>query len=253
MRLALRAILAGLEHRLDSAAPARNPKGNQRNKHMRMFKLIGALLVPAIAALAVATASAEVEFLPGTAGTKFTGSAKKVFFTLKNSKAEPVSLLCKKEKSTGEQLSSTDALILAAFEACEFGGLGIHSVGDPAQTILVHFEAKACTITSSPLVGGVLLKPLPVVLEVPASKLNVELDGAMIGRLLPENVANTKVFNLDLNPKEGKQEFTKCKDGTGTELTEELKANVDAGGFLPATVSAEDGLLQFTVNKEWMT
>ena len=220
---------------------------------MRAFKLIGVLgAILALVAIAATTASAEVEFLPGTAGTKFTNAGEKATLTAKNSKGETVAVTCAKAKSTGELLSSKEALILITFETCTSAGVPVNSVGDAGGTILTHVEAKACTITSSPLVGGILLKPLPVTLEAPLLKLKIEVEGDVIGRLLAENVSQ-KEFKLDLNLKEGKQEFTKCKDGAGAELTEELKANVDAGGFLPATESAIGGKLTFTVNEEWMT
>jgi hypothetical protein len=221
---------------------------------MRAFKLISALaIVLALTAIAAATASAEVEFLPGTAGTKFTASSKKATLTAKKTETETIAVVCKTSKSTGELLSKTEALMLITFEGCESAGTGVNSVGDAAKTILAHVEAKACTISTSPLVGGILLKPLPLTLENPTTKLKIEVEGDVIGRLLPENVKETKLFTLDLNLKEGKQEFTKCKDGAGAELLEELSANVSGAGFKPATQSAEGGLLQFTVNEEWMT
>jgi hypothetical protein len=220
---------------------------------MRLSKLLSALaIVLALTAAAATTASAEVEFLPGAAGTKFTASSKKFTLTAKNSKAEAVALPCQKTKSTVELLSSKDVLISAIFESCESAGLAANSVGDAAKTVLVHFEGKACTISVSPLVGGILLKVLPVTIEVPTTKLKIELEGDVIGRLLPENTA-AKLFTLDLNVFAGQQEFTKCKDGTGPELTEELKANVDGVGFSSATLAAEGALFQFTVNQTWMT
>jgi hypothetical protein len=222
---------------------------------MRAFKLIGVLgIILALTAIAAATASAEVEFLPGTAGTKYTASSKKAILTAKNEKAEAVGVTCAKSKATGEVKKPTEAKLDITFEECTVAGLAVNSTGDAAKTILAHVTAKACTITTSPLVGGILLKTELVELTVPTTKLTVIIEGDVIGRLLPENVKETKLFTLDLNLKEGKQEFTKCKDGAGEELTEELKAKVDAGGkFLSATQSAEGGLLQFTVNEEWMT
>ena len=224
---------------------------------MRAFKLISALsIILALTAIAAASASAEVEFLPGKAGTKVTGLSKKATLTAKNAKAEAVGVTCQKSKSTGELKNGKEGKLDITFEECTVAGLAVNSAGDAAKTILAHVAAKACTITTTPLVGGVLLKPEPIELSVPSTKLTVNIEGDVIGRLLPENGGKTsELLTLDLNLKEGAQEFTKCKDGTNPELTEELKAKVDAGTFLAATQSAEGGLLQFGKGEgqEWMT
>jgi hypothetical protein len=193
-------------------------------------------------AIAPAAASAEVEFLPGKAGTPFTDSSGKA--VLNAGTALPIT--CEKSKSTDELLSSKEALMVIGFEECLAGGLGAHTIGDALRTILVHVEAKGCYIKELPFLGGLLLKPLPVTIEVPASKLTITVEGDVIARVLPEKV-EAELFTLDLNAPSGVQEYKECKDGlTGMMLKEDLKAKLDAEPMVLAALEVKGADLLFT-------
>jgi hypothetical protein len=230
---------------------------------MRAFKLISVLaLALALTAIAAATASAAntVEFLPGEAGTKFTDSSKTAVLAshaLVEGKEAEVKIICEKTTSSGQLLSTKEADITFDFLGCkgEPGGLGASTAGDPAKTILVKAVAKSCIISTSPLVGGLLIKPEPVVITFATTGLTIEVTGDVLGRLLPENGAAAKLLTLDLNLKGSAQEFKECKDDSAeTSKVEELKAKTDTGVALPATQSAEGALLQFvSVAQQWMT
>jgi hypothetical protein len=231
-----------------------NDAGHQhptKEQHMRAFKLISVLAaVLALTAIAATTASAalSVGFLPGKDKTPFTDSSGKATLT-----AGSLAIACAKSKSTGEIVNpkaldpATEALIIIDFEGCSSAGLALSSVGDAAKIILVHIEAKSCIIKETPtLVGGILLKPLPLTLEVPSIGTKIEVTGDVIARLLPENT-KAELFSLDLNAPGGVQEFKECKDESGgTTLVEELKASTNGGTPIAATQEIKEGLFQFT-------
>jgi hypothetical protein len=230
---------------------------------MRAFKLISVLaLALALTAIAAATASAAntVEFLPGAAGTKFTDSSKEAVLRshlLLEGKEEEVKIVCEKTTSNGELVNAKEAKMTFDFLNCkgEPGGLGASTAGDPAKTILVKATAKSCIISTSPLVGGLLIKPEPVVITFATTNLTIEVTGDVLGRLLPENGAAAKLLTLDLNAPSGKQEFKECKDDSAeASKVEELKAKTDTGVALPATQEAKGALLQFvSVAQVWDT
>ena len=228
---------------------------------MRAFKLISVLAMAlALGAIAAATASAANPpvFLPGAPKTTFINGSGKATLTT----AAGLKIICEKSKSTGELLGagtedSKEALMIIDFEGCfaEPGGFPLNSAGDPAKTILVHVEAKSCTISESPLVGGILLKPLPLTIEVPTLKLTIKIEEGsdVIGRLLPENVAALR-FALDLNAPAGVQELKECKDKAGeTALKEGLKVKVDEGAVEAASQEAKEGFIEFKVKQTWET
>jgi hypothetical protein len=232
---------------------------------MRIFKLTGVLaLALALAAISAATASAAntVEFLPGAAGTKFTGSSKEVVLSshlLLEGKEEPVKFICEKSTSNGELVNAKEAKLTLDILGCkgEPGGLGASTAGDPAKTILVKATAKSCIISTSPLVGGILIKPEPVVITFATTNLTIEVTGDVIGRLLPENGAAAKLLTLDLNAPgtPPAQEFKECKDDSAeTSKVETLKAKTDTGVVLPATLETKGALLQFvSITQVWDT
>jgi hypothetical protein len=227
---------------------------------MRALKLITALgVVLALTAIAATTASAalSVGFLPGTDKTPFTGSSGKATLT-----AGGLSINCTKSKTTGEILNAskldpaTESLLIITFESCTVLTLPVNSVGDAPKTILTHVEAKSCIIKETPtLVGGILLKPLPVMLEVPSIGEKIEVTGDVIGRLLPENI-KAELFTLDLNALKGVQEFKECKDASGeASKVEELKSSTNGETAVAASQEVKEGLIQFTTaNKQtWDT
>ncbi len=220
---------------------------------MRLLKIVGALAaILAFTAIASGTAFAEVEFLPGAKGTTFTGVSKEAKL-----KSAAGTIVCTKSTVTkGELLSSTEALIVIKFENCTIAGLEARGLEDAekSKNITTHVEAKSCTVSTSPLVGAVLLKPLPVHIEVPAAKLLLLVEGTVIGLLTPVNTKGTTTFNLLLNEKEGKQEDRTCKDKvTGAALTENLIVKDDGKETGEGVEIVKEGTLTFTVGQEFMT
>ena len=144
---------------------------------MRIFKLIGALVVVlAFSAVAVATSASAEEvlwkWLPGSVGETLKGETgpallafldeKKQFdlkctngtllltYTFKagegeNPKEVTASSELVKEGST-EGKDATLALFIIHFTGCKTLGLGANSVGDVKEVILVHVEAHNCMI-----------------------------------------------------------------------------------------------------------
>ena len=109
---------------------------------MRGFKLVATLLaVMALGAIAAATASAaQPEFLPGTAGTKFTGKSKKAKLQVK----EGATIECTGSEAEGELLGKTTALFIVTFKGCKSLGLAANSLGDAAGIIKVHVDSETC-------------------------------------------------------------------------------------------------------------
>jgi hypothetical protein len=218
---------------------------------MPMFKLIGALaLVLAFTAISVATASAVETLwkgLPGSAGETFTTStAKPLLEGLAGSR-----ISCSKAKGTGELLKegtiedkdATLALTTITIEGCKAEGLlPINSLGDAKELVLLHGEIHACMIKPGDF--GLLLKPLPVHLEVPSVGLLIVIEGAVIG--LAEATADKKVFQLHTKQTKGDQEISKCEGGTAQSLT----IKDDAAAVEDVGVAVAEGTLTFAGTKD---
>jgi hypothetical protein len=178
---------------------------------MRKLKVFGAaiIVVVALSAIASATASAALpEFLPGNAGEPFTG--KSGSGTLEVPGEGPI--VCKEDTVTGEIVGTThkEALALITFKGCSvFGFIEAKSLGDAANTILVHAELKLCIISETPtLEVGVLTKVLPVHIEV-AGKLIV-VEGDQVAKITPINTKTAK-YSIKYEQKEGKPKPEGCK------------------------------------------
>jgi hypothetical protein len=224
---------------------------------MRMFKIIGALaLVLAFSAIGVATASAEEtlwKWLPGSAGETFTtSSAKATLEGLNGSK-----ITCTKSKGTGELLKegtiegkdATLGLATITFEGCLVENvLPTNSLGDASGVILAHLEIHNCMIKPGDF--GLLIKTLPVHLEVPAVGLLINVEGDFVALL--EATKNKKVFNLNAKQKAaGDQEITKCEGGNAETLT----SSDDEEPPVDAAEEVVEGKLTFTgkIDKEGET
>jgi len=238
---------------------------------MRLAKLASAIVVVlAFSAMAVATASAAEtlwKWLPGSVGETFKGKSGKATLTSNfggsafaiNCTKSLVLLTDEKEKASSELLKegstegkdATLALIMIDFEGCTVtGGLAANSVGDKSGIILVHVEAHNCMIKLEPNDFGILLKPLPVHIEVPAVKGQLILViGDVLGLL--EGNEGEKLLTFKLNLKtvksEGKeQEFLKCVGGE----KEELLASLDGITFVSAREEVKEGTLEFDMTKD---
>jgi hypothetical protein len=218
---------------------------------MSTVKLTVALIaVFAFSAIGVATASAVETLwkgLPGTAGETFTTSTSKPSLEgLAGSR-----ITCVKAKGTGELLKegttegkdATLALTTVTLEGCKAESLfPINSLGDAKEVILGHGEIHACMIKPGDF--GLLLKPLPIHLEVPAVGLLILIEGAVIG--LAEATADKKVFQLHTKQSKGVQEFSKCEGGTAQSLT----MKDDAAAAEDVAVEVAEGTLTFAGTKD---
>jgi hypothetical protein len=219
---------------------------------MRLLKLTSVLGL-AILLSAVATASAlKPSFLPGKAATSFTGKSGALVWQTKGGGA----IACgasEISKGAGELLGSTSLLFVATFTKCAFAGITMNSLGDASGIILVHMEGETCTISTSPLVGGLLLKPLPLHLEVPSTKLLLTLEGSFVGTLSPEN-KSTLVITPTFTQKEGKQTVEGCLNEAGTKVEPEtLLWGADGGTPVQTALEFKEDSLTFAVAQEFMT
>jgi hypothetical protein len=228
---------------------------------MRIFKLIGALVVVlAFSAIAVATASAAEtlwKWLPGSVKETFTGKSGKATLQVEKGGA----IVCQKsvtlltdaelkisselmEKGSIEKKDATLWLAVIHFEGCTTGGLEVHSLGDNPGIILVHIELHNCMIKKAHF--GVLITPLLTHLEVTAVKILIEVLGSFVG--LIEALPTEKThFELNINQKEGKQEFKLCEGG----VEDTLLSSENHKAFVPAAEEVKEGLLLFdgTIDK----
>jgi hypothetical protein len=232
---------------------------------MRIAKLIGALFVVlAFSAVAVATASAAEtlwKWLPGTVGETFTGKSGQA--TLQLAEAEPKvkpAITCKKsllllpksellaEGATGGK-DATLALGILHFEGCTSFGLPANSEGDTSGIILVHLEIHNCMIKKEPKEFGLLITPLPLHIEIPASggKL-ILVRGAFVAKLEGKEGTKQLIFSLIVEQKEAKQAIKLCEGGPENTL----EGSLDGKTFVIAGEEAKEGTLGFdmTLDKE---
>jgi hypothetical protein len=224
---------------------------------MRIFKLIGALVVVlAFSAVAVATASAAEtlwKLLPGTVGETFTGKSGKATLQIKGGasiKCEKSTILLTSEEVEGKPKSellkegstegkdATLALAVIKFEGCNSAGLEAHSLGDSAKIILVHVEIHTCMIKKEHF--GLLIKPLLVHLEVPEAKQLIEVLGDLVA-LLEALPTEPKHFELNITQVAGVQGIEKCEGGE----KETLESSVNHGPYIQSGEEAKEGLLLF--------
>jgi hypothetical protein len=237
-----------------------------KERHMRIAKLIGAMFVVlAFSAVAVATASAEEtlwKWLPGSVGETFKGSSEKA--TLQESGllgGLGIAITCTKSlllltdaelKVSSELLAegategkdATLGLGILHFEGCLVANLAANSVGDKAGIILVHLEAHNCLIKKGEF--GLLIKPLPLTIEVAAAKLKIEVRGDFVALLEGKEGTKALTYKLKIEQKEGNQKIEKCENG----VKETLESNTDANGFHNAGEEAKNGTLEFDMTKD---
>jgi hypothetical protein len=207
---------------------------------MRVVKLVLALsAVLAFTVLGVASASAAEtlwQWLPGAEKTAFTGSTGEVIFET----VAKASFKCKASTVTGELTTEkTLGLFLVTLTGCKSFGFPANSLGDAAETILMHVEVHNCTIKAGE--AGLLLKFLPVHIEIPTLSLLLDLEGAFIAGLTPNNTL-TKAYTLTIAEKGGKQSIEKCEGG----VKQTLKSSTDSKAFEELGVEASKGTLTFT-------
>jgi hypothetical protein len=217
---------------------------------MRTLKLVGALFsVLALSAFAVAgTASAAEtlwELLPGETGTTFTGKSGKATLQIKN--AEKGTIICASSTAEGEITAEhTLGLAFIDFTGCTVAGSKVNSLGDGPGIILVHVELHNCLI--EPGDAGILIKVLPLHLEIPATGLLISIQGSLIALATP-NKTPTTTFALLVQQKAGQQSITKCE---GSKTEDKLETALDSGEFVQSGEEAKEGSFTFEINQEIM-
>ena len=233
---------------------------------MQLSKLMGALLVAlALSAIALAATASAAEtlwkWLPGSVGETFKGKSGKLVLTATDG-GQKLSLSCTKlswlltdaelkvssellkEGSTNEK-DAVLALLIDHIEGCTFAGLAMNSVGDKSGIILIHWEIHNCMIAKGQF--GWLLKPLPIHIEVPAVKSLFLIRGDVLALLLgAKEGEKVLTYKLDLNAKEGVQEFKKCEGGE----EEKLELSLDGVTFGPAALEGLEAVLEFDMTKD---
>ncbi len=221
---------------------------------MRTFKLIGALvLVLVSSAIAVASASAAEllwTLLPGTKGETFTGKSGKA--TLEGATVSKNKITCPSstilltfEGNSSELTEPSLALALIHFEKCKaLGTLPVNSLGDGKEIILAHLEIHFCMIKPGDF--GLLIKTLPVHLEIAVPALLISVEGAFIALVSPLT-GDKKHFEALIEQEKGKQKIEKCEGGTAQTLT----SKTDNEPVENAGEEAKEGLLLFdgTIDK----
>jgi hypothetical protein len=248
-----RGILAALGLcNASGAADLADSKHKRRRSKMRTFKLLGALLaVLALAAIASATASAEEilwKWLPGKAGETFKGGSGKATLTEKGG----ATISCKKSETKakeGELLEEgategKDAILGLAFihfSGCTAFGVATNSLGDSSGIILVHAEIHDCLI--APNHFGLLIKPLPVHLEVPLVGTLLVVTGDFVALVEPAGgTTPNKVWNLNITQAGGVQTIEKCEGGEKETLLTETNHN---GTQVQSGEEAKEGSIEF--------
>jgi hypothetical protein len=216
---------------------------------MRTLKLVGAL-VAALAFTAVATATASAaetlwELLPGATGTTNTGKSSKA--TLQTKNAEKATTTCTASTAEGEITGErTLGLEFVHFTGCSTAGNKINSLGDEPGIILVHIETHNCLIAAGD--AGVLVKVLPLHLEVPATGLLISVQGSFVALVSP-NKTKGKEFTLTVAQKAGQQSITKCEGGKSEE---KLETSSDGGEFVQSGIEAKESTCATASEQEVM-
>jgi hypothetical protein len=191
------------------------------DQSMRNLKIIGMAIAAVTALSAIASGmatAARPEFLvSGGFPIKFTGRSGPGTLAI----AGGNTIECKKTKFTGEVLSAKTADLTSDIEECTiFGIVNAHSLGDPANVILVTSSAELCYLSKA-------ANPPKVGLRItPTGKIHVEvagelalIEGSIIGVLTPVNT-RTLEFRLSLNASmAGKQEQLRCEGGAETHFS----------------------------------
>jgi hypothetical protein len=215
---------------------------------MRGIKLVSAVVMAlAITAVVSATAfAANPEFLPGTAGAKFTGKSGKATLAIKGGST----ITCKEsvvEKGNGELLGPKTALAIIDFKGCTAFGLPANSLGDLKEIILAHVETELCYINKATKHVGIIFTTLPVHIEIPSVGLLVSVTGSFVGLLEPVNIKQTG-YTLNIAQAAGVQAIEKCEGGAARTLL----SSVDGGANTQSGEEAEKGTLTFEAAQELM-
>jgi hypothetical protein len=199
---------------------------------MRKRTIISATITAIVALTAIAANmanAAKPEFkIAGAFPIKFTSfSGPGTLAKANNSNT----IECTKDTNKGEILSTKKVDFTVDFEGCTiFGIVNAHSLGDPANTILVTATGELCYISkaANPPQVGLLITPTGT-LHIEAAGALAEVLGQLIGQMTP---VNKKTLSSELILKAaaaGKQEQLRCEGGAETHLaTSENEGSFEA-------------------------
>jgi hypothetical protein len=231
---------------------------------MRRLRITGLALLAllALGAFAASTASAEEGVLP-LKTLHFNILGKKG--TLENNLKEKIT--CNELKGEGkfEEIEKTGhdshGSATLDFLECLVGGFLIWSLGEkvPAKLIesliLVPVLFLICLINSTTLLFGLYVEVMEpgVHLDNTSIGLLTIVLGSVIGDILAAANTPAKLYLIHFNGKEGKQEFTECKDEKGGVKKHSLTStNATHTQKEPASEQTESVLIQFLENQELM-
>ncbi len=226
---------------------------------MRTLKLTCALaMVLAFGAVGISTATAAEtpwQWLPGSVGETHTGKSGAV--TLQQKGGATISCTSSTILLTDEALKvSTEltegtegkdakgALAIIHFAGCKSLGTTLNSDGDAKEIVLVHVEIKNCMISKAEKRFGLLLKILPLHVEIPLVKMLINVEGSFIAEIKP--TATKLVFTLLIEQKEGKQAIEKCEGGEA----DTLKSKIGTGENIQSGQAAEKAEITFDMTKD---
>jgi hypothetical protein len=195
---------------------------------MHRIKLIGLAILTVLAVSAVASATASAaspEFVPGAAGTTFTGESGSGTLT-----ASGGSITCTKDLLLNGKLTTAKnlATVEIHFTGCTaFGIFGAHSLGDSEGTILLTLDLLLCYISKDDKEGKE-----GVHIEV-AGKLIV-VKGDQVGQITPVNTKTGKFTIVYKNPPvqcEGKTEHFLAEENETGGFKEAFEATTETSTF----------------------
>jgi hypothetical protein len=203
----------------------------------------------ALAAIATAVAAAEVtlwKLLPGQAGGTFKGESGKLKLQAKGS----VTIECKNsevkakegellEEGSTEGKDSTLGLAFIHFANCTVAGLAVRSDGDSSGIILMHWEIHTCLLSSGRF--GLLIKPLPIHVEVSATGLLLLVTGTFIAEITPLEGPPSKGWDLNIKQAGGVQEIQQCEGGE----VQTLFMSIDGGPSIQSGFEWKEGFVEF--------
>jgi hypothetical protein len=182
---------------------------------MRKLAITGTVLGALVALSAIGSTMATAalpEFLPK--GVKFTSASGAGTLAFKGGNA----ITCSSDKNTGEITGTKTVTVDITFEKCSFFGiLGLHSLGDAENIVLIPATGEICYINKTAKTVGLVLTPTSATHIETGGQLAL-VTGSLIGELKP---VNTKSLSgeLVLTEKSGEQTQLKCLGGAETHLS----------------------------------
>ncbi len=197
---------------------------------MHKLRILGAMLIAALAMTAVAAATASAAVPPEFNPAKGTFTATSGPGVLKGT----LTIKCSSDKvSNGVITGAKTETATVDFEGCESLGVKVNSVGDTkgSGVILVATDGELCYINEKEKIVGLYFTVLPTTgLEIEGVGLKSTVKGTVIGTVSPTNKKQT-TGTVDIK----KANLKECGGKTA-----ELLANLNGGAFAKAEEETEE-------------